>query len=130
MQSPGRKRPISRRVAKDVNPQDLARWAASATYVGSPEHKSYPSFAGPPKIRSDATRCPTHLKDATTITEWLRAGIEAGNVSDILAGEDYPRYVWAFREGTWFEGRLTLGPQGQYKGYPLAADQAPKGATR
>ncbi len=113
-----------------MNPQDLARWAASVTYVGSAEHKTSPSFAGPAKIRSDATRCPTHLKDASTITGWLRAGIEAGNVSDVLASAAYPRYVWAFQEGTLFEGRLTNGQQGQYKGYPLAAGEAPREATR
>lgn len=87
MKSPGRKRPLSRRVAPEPDPVLLGRFAESATYVGSPEHKSFPSFAGSPKLRSDATRCPTHLKDADQITLWC-------------------------------------------KGYPLAAEQVPHGATQ
>lgn len=42
----------------------------------------------------------------------------------------FPRYVWAFHEDTWFEGRVTNEEQGWYKGYPLAEDQVPEGATR
>ena len=31
--------------------------ARKARYVGSAEHKGYPSAAGPPALRSDATPC-------------------------------------------------------------------------
>ncbi len=129
MKSPGRKRPLSRRVAPETDPALLERCAESATYVGSPEHKSFPSFAGAPKLRSDATRCPTHLKDADQITLWLREAIRAGNVSDLSPDSSFPRYVWAFHEGLWFEGRVTNAEQGWYKGYPLAAEKVPLGAT-
>lgn len=130
MQSPGRKRPLSRRVAAHSDPADLARCADAATYVGSPEHKSFPSFAGQPKLRSDASRCPTHLKSADQITDWLREGILQGNVSDLPPGSGFPRYVWVYREETWFEARITNEAQGWYKGYPLADDQVPIGAAR
>lgn len=37
--------------------------------------------------------------------------------------DGFPKYVWAFRRGTWFEGRLVNEVQGTYKGYPLVADE-------
>lgn len=60
------------------------------------------------RARSDATKCPTHLKDPILITSWLADAIRKGNVSAAFDGE-FPRYVWALPEGetTWFEARLT-----------------------
>lgn len=86
-----------------------------------------PSFAGPPKLRSDASRCPTNLKDAAEITAWLASAIRAGLVSEDPGAEGFPRYVWAFKDDTWFEGRLVNEVQGTYKGYPLARDEVSKG---
>lgn len=128
MRSPGRKRPQKREVAGRIEGEVLARCAAAARYVGSPEHKTYPSFAGAMQARSDATKCPTHLKDADLITEWLASAIRQGNVSAAFDGE-FPRYVWAHPDGEegWFEGRLTNEVKGEYKGYPLSADEAPRG---
>lgn len=51
-------------------------------------------------------------------------------LSDVPVASKFPRYVWAFHEDTWFEGRVTNEEQGWYKGYPLAEDQVPEGATR
>lgn len=82
-----------------------------------------PSFAGPPKLRSDASRCPPDLKDPAEITEWLGTAIRAGLVSDDPGEDGFPRYVWAFKGDTWFEGRLVNVVQGTYKGYPLAIDE-------
>ncbi|MFT3969671.1 MAG: hypothetical protein QM695_05155 [Micropruina sp.] len=86
-----------------------------------------PSFAGPPSLRSDASRCPTDLKDAEEITRWLASGIRAGLVSEDPGGDGFPRYVWAFRRESWFEGRLVNADQGTYKGYPLADDEISRG---
>lgn len=86
-----------------------------------------PSFAGPPKLRSDASRCPSDLKDAAEITGWLAAAIRAGLVSEDPGDDGFPKYVWAFQRETWFEGRLVNAAQGTYKGYPLAADEVPQG---
>ena len=60
-----------------VNLDDLA---ARARYVGSVEHKRYPSFAGQPRPRSDATMCPSSFKDPAPLTEWLAEGIRAGRI--------------------------------------------------
>ena len=97
------------------------------TYTGSPEHKSYPSFAGEPRLRSDATKCPKHLKDQEQLTGWLQQAICQGWVSEDPQSARFPRYVWARHEGIWFEARLVNAEQGTYKGYPLAEDEIPKG---
>lgn len=128
MRSPGRKRPQVRKVATELSPSLLRKCAEAARYVGSPEHKTYPSFAGPAHRRSDATKCPPHLKDAAVITAWLRAEIARGNVSAHFE-EEFPRYVWAFRDGSWFEARLTNSGLGEYKGYPLHSAEVPVGAV-
>ncbi len=81
------------------------------------------------QARSNATKCPTHLKDKAPITAWLVDAILRGNVSAAFDG-DFPRYVWARAdgEGGWYEARLTNQDLGAYRGYPLDADQRPKGA--
>lgn len=94
VRSPGRKRPQKRKVAEGISSDVLAACAAQARYVGSPEHKTSPSFAGRMQARSDPTKCPTHLKDPDVITEWLAVAIRQGNVSAAFDG-DFPRYVWA-----------------------------------
>lgn len=127
MRSPQRRRQLPRRPAVGVPVERLERCAQTASYVGSPEHKSMPSFAGPPKLRSDASRCPSDLKDANEITRWLAAGIRAGLVSDDPGEDGFPKYVWAFNRNTWFEGRLVNEIQGTYKGYPLADDEVTQG---
>lgn len=99
-----------------------------ASYVGSPEHKTFPSFAGRMQGRSDATKCPTRLKDQATINTWLTEAIRAGNVSEEFEG-DFPRYVWGRPDGedVCYEARVTNGVLGQYKGYPLAEAEEPEG---
>jgi hypothetical protein len=47
---------------------DLSEIAVRASYVGSSEHKKYPSFAGPPQPRSDATKCDPGLSDPALLT--------------------------------------------------------------
>lgn len=82
------------------------------------------------QARSDATKCPTHLKDPDVVTAWLADAIRRGNVSAAFDG-DFPRYVWAHPEGedSWYEARLTNQALGEYKGYPLDASQQPRGAV-
>lgn len=127
VKSPGRKRPLPRRVAAEPDAAALARCAENVAYEGSPEHKSYPSFAGAPKLRSDATKCPKHLKDRDQLTGWLQQAIRQGWVSENPRPARFPRYVWVRQEGIWFEARLVNAGQGTYKGYPLAEDEIPKG---
>jgi hypothetical protein len=105
---------------------ELAEIAARASYVGSSEHKSYPSFAGPPKLRADATKCDPAFKSAQELTQWLREGISAGQVGPPWQG-DFPRYVWYRRGDIWYEAYLVNQGLGQYKGYQLERHEWPEG---
>jgi hypothetical protein len=105
---------------------DLVQLAAQASYVGSQEHKSYPSFAGPPKLRSDASRCDPKFKEADALTQWIQEAIRTGQVGTPWEG-DFPRYTWIVREGIYYEGRLVNPGLGQYKGYPLNEEERPEG---
>jgi len=85
------------------------------------EHKRYPSFAGHPRPRADATLCDPRFKDPAPLTQALSEGIRLGQIGapwDV----DFPRYVWVCIEDTWYEARLTNPLLGQYKGYALGAD--------
>jgi hypothetical protein len=109
---------------------DLEAVAEEVTYVGSPEHKRAPSFAGPPSPRSDASICDNRfLEMQAELTEWLKESIRRGAVSAPVEG-GYPRYAW-FREGdVVYEARLVNRGQGTYKGYPLERSEWPAGIDR
>lgn len=121
-----RKRP-PRRARIDAPPgTSLEELAAQARYVGSGEHKSCPSFAGPPKLRiADATACDPAFKDRhDELTQWLREGLAAGDIGAPWS-VNFPRYVWVRREGECYEGHLTNPEQGWYNGYALQPEQVP-----
>ena len=103
----------------------LEQLAERVSYVGSPEHKSTPSFAGRPSPRADASLCPqslAHRKDE--IDSWLKAAIRAGTFGGPWEG-GFPRYVWHRVESQAYEGRLTNRDSGEYKGYPIGDDESP-----
>lgn len=129
MRSPRRRRPLRRSVAVQA-PADLTSLAATATYVGSPEHKDVPGFAGPARLRGDASCCPRNLAvERERLCGWLQSAIRRGAVGEPWDGE-FPRYLWYRHENTLFEGRLVNRTQGTYKGYPLAEDEWPHGIER
>ena len=106
---------------------DLEGVAARATYVGSPEHKDAPSFAGQPRPRADASICdPALIGKQFQLTSWLRAAIRSGKVSELFE-EAFPRYVWHREGDIVYEARLVNSAAGQYKGYPLNPDEWPEG---
>lgn len=94
---------------------DLVALASRVSYVGSAEHKTYPSSAGAPSPRADATKCdPSVHGDLPALTGWLRRGMAAGAVGSPWQG-DFPRYVWVEQDGTWYEGRLVNREQGSIR---------------
>ena len=97
-------------------------------YVGSPEHKDFPSFAGQPRPRGDASLRPRDIRDVTVVTGWLRYAIRRGSTGALWEG-GFPRYVWYkawYKEGEIvFEARLVNRGDGSYKGYPLKDDEWP-----
>jgi hypothetical protein len=126
MRAPRRKRPRHREIdiPREVDLEALAR---PVRYVGSPEHKDAPSFAGQPRPRADATICDRSLiHKQRELTRWLRKAIRLGNVGAPWEGR-FPRYVW-YRDGdTLYEARLVNRGRGEYKGYALSLDEWPKG---
>ena len=124
MRTPRHRR--TRRRAFFIPPDvDLDEIADTVAYVGSSEHKDYRSFAGPAKLRSDASCCPRDVTQEMA-TKWLRFAIRRGATGTPWEG-NFPRYAWCKIEDTVFEARLVNRGNGSYKGYPLEIDEWPKG---
>ena len=128
MRAPKRRRKMVRRIVQTPPDEDQRNELADrVSYVGSPEHKDAPSFAGQPRPRADATICDRSFLDRLDeINEWLERAIRAGCIGEPWEG-DFPRYVW-YREGIEvYEARLVNRGQGQYKGYALRREEWPEG---
>lgn len=125
MRSPKRQRPMRHEIVDPPADVDLHAVAQGARYVGSSEHKSFPSFAGPPKLRADASKCDPQLRDPRVLTAWLRAGVEAGQIGAPWEGR-FPRYVWYHAKDVYYEARLVNRITGTYKGYPIQASEFPE----
>ena len=129
MTKPKRRREKIRAIWKSPDQDKLAVAAAGARYVGSPEHKDAPSFAGRLSPRSDATICdPQFVGRQDELTALLRQSILAGNVGGFWEGE-FPRYVWCRHGDDVYEARLTNQGKGEYKAFKLHPSEEPKGMT-
>src|SRR3954454_6086870 len=123
MRAPRRRRPLVREIAPVPQGKSLQEAAARASYIGSPEHKDSPSFAGQPRPRADAAICDRSLATKQVlVTRWLKKAIRLGSVSGHWEG-DFPRYVWHRQGEVVFEARLVNQVNGQYKGYPLNREE-------
>ena len=101
----------------------MAVVAARARYVGSPEHKDAPSFAGQPRPRADASICDAKLAQ-DEVNGWLREALARGTFGGYWEG-NFPRYVWYKSGNIVYEARLVNSEAGEYKGYPLDEDEWP-----
>lgn len=128
MRATKRRRPMARRITPAPPPADVRKALADEVrYVGSPEHKDIPSFAGtPPRPRPDATICDRSLTDPDILTGWVREALVRGVMGAFMEGR-FPRYVWYKTGKTVYEARLVNREQGTYKGYPLYEDEWPEG---
>lgn len=125
MRTPGRRPP--RREIHVPSGTDLEALSRRVSYVGSAEHKTYPSAAGTPTPRADATKCDPALHgDFEVLTQWLRRGVALGAVGSPWEA-DFPRYVWVKEDDTWYEARLVNREQGTYKGYVIEPSEVPEG---
>lgn len=120
MRAPKRRRALRRARAAPPAGVDLEVVAARVRYVGSAEHKTYPSFAGPPHPRADASKCDPNIADTSVVTTWLQAAIRRGSIGSLWEG-DFPRYAWTTVDGVHYEDRLVNRVQGTYKGYPITS---------
>ncbi len=119
---------MRRRVVAPPEGVDLTLLAQRVSYVGSSEHKTFPSFAGPFNPRADASKCDPKLADRHELTRWLREAITAGDTGQLWEG-DFPRYAWCKHDGVTYEARLSNPELGEYKGYPLEPDENVEGLT-
>lgn len=127
MRAPCRKRPLRRTLDKNVNQYELDVLSEKVTYIGSPEHKDTPSFAGTPRPRADASICDRELsQDRERVQQWLECAVSSGCVGELKEGE-FPRYVWYRDTEIVYEGRLVNRGNGEYKGYPLHENEWPEG---
>jgi hypothetical protein len=125
MRSPKRKKPLQRKITATL-PQDAEKRIAATRYVGSPEHKRTPSFAGTPRLRRDASLCDDKLaRQQGSLTQWLHQALSRGCCSS-FPEHGYPKYVWYRIGDTMYEGRLVNSVSGEYKGYALTEDEWPK----
>jgi hypothetical protein len=99
--------------------------AERVRYVGSSEHKDYPSEAGPAALRSDAARCEPRLTDFAAITPALQEAIRRRCTGAHFDG-DFPRHVWGWLDGRLYEARLINKAQGWYKAWPIEDVERPK----
>ena len=123
MCAPNRKRQLPRKIELTLDGIDVKTLAERATYVGSPEHKVAPSFAGVPRPPADATKCDPSLK-LEQIQQWLRRAFELGCLGSPWEG-DFPRYAWCKVGEIVYEARLVNRELGQYKGWQLNFDEWP-----
>ncbi|MEU4225455.1 hypothetical protein AB0F17_14265 [Nonomuraea sp. NPDC026600] len=125
MRAPKRRRPLLRSMVMPPEGVCLDQLAERVSYVGSGEHKSYPSFAGRPRLRADASKCDPKFTDPAEITGWLKRTIACGNIGAPWEG-DFPRYAWHRLDDVVYEARLVNRELGQYKGYPLDRSEWPE----
>lgn len=98
--------------------------AARAKYVGSPEHKDYPSSAGAAALKSDNARCAVY-KDFRPLVQALRDAIISECVSEQFEA-GFPRFVWSRFDGKMYEARHIGGNPGQYKAYEIGPENYPR----
>lgn len=127
MRTPKRRREQIRKVSVPAQTIDLTVVASGVKYVGSPEHKDTPSFAGRLRPRANAAICdPQFVGRQDELTELIRANILAGNVGGLWEG-GFPRFVWCRYGEDIYEARLTNQGNGEYKGFKLEPGEEPEG---
>ena len=110
-----KKKLVASQWPSDLDSPDVL--ATRVRYTGSAEHKDYPSFAGSPALRSDATRCEKSIGQEEA-EEMLKEAVRRGLVSEDSEG-GYPRYIWGRLRGEVYIARLINQGQGWYKGWRL-----------
>jgi hypothetical protein len=125
MRAPKRRRQPPKERAIPLPGVDFAQLAAGAGWVWSAEHKDEVSPAGLPRLRSDATRCPTGLTEEQVLG-WLKEAIAAGDVGGMWGDQPYPQLAWKRVGDTVYEARVSNSEQGWYHGYPIDRTEWPR----
>ena len=112
-----------RRIAANVDEQELVKLAARVIYKGSPEHKRFPGSYGltpPTDPRPDKTPCDgVNLTELGVAQELLREGVRRGLVS-VQERAGLPQNIWAVSEADVpLEAQLENQGNATYHGYPM-----------
>ncbi len=105
-----------------LSPQEVA---ARATYIGSGEHKTYPSEDGLWTFdpRADKAKCDKYDRTQwSQLVDALRVAIRAGCVDEDFRG-DFPSRVWVYINEVLHEARLSNAGLGQYHGFPVEYEE-------
>ena len=102
------KRRKRREIGSRTSGEITDRVARGARYVGSAEHKAYPSTAGPPALRSDATPCDPNLS-FDDIRAALVEGIRRGCVSTVME-QGFPKVCLGMAQGRSLRGAAHQRP--------------------
>jgi len=111
----------------NLAPGEADSLVSRARYVGSPEHKRGPSFAGVLRHpQSDNSICdPSLASQQQRLTQWLQEAIRHG-LTGAPAENGWPRHLWHRDGEQWYEGRLTNQGLGEYKGWPVDEAEVPR----
>ena len=118
------RRPKRRAIGRWNGDESPENTAARVRYAGSQEHKGYPSPAGPPALRSDATPCDPAIEWDDINTALQDAVRRCCTSADFEQG--FPKYAWGWLDGHLYEARHLNGPAGTYKGYRLEEVEYPR----
>jgi len=106
---------------------ELLRIAATARYVGSPNHKLRAGdygFVPPSNPRASKSLCDDKralLKSEAR--DLMMEGIRRGMISRVEPGQ-FPKYIWAVdNSGEVFEAKTKPGQETDYHGYRLGDDE-------
>ncbi|QEH36314.1 hypothetical protein OJF2_48750 [Aquisphaera giovannonii] len=95
-----------------------AEVAARISYVGSAQHKTYDSPAGPPAFKADKAKCDRYRReDWPLLRGALRDAILAGSLGEFRG--QFPSRAWAWINDVLHEARLTNPATGEYHGFPI-----------
>lgn len=119
------KRPTHSRVGKqseivdwpaDIGPSNIL--AQLVTFTGNPQHKTYPTPAGPPALKADKAKCWRFPEENwPDLLDALRRAIRAECIG-YFRGR-FPSRAWVWINDVLHEARLTNPETGDYHGFPL-----------
>ena len=115
---------------------ELVTLAATATYVGSPEHKERRWWGGIGMARQlpggrlgrpgkqTTTVCPlVGEEDRDRAITWVQAAIRAGQCIFQQSDQRFPKKIWYEADGQVWMGLRVTDQLGEYKGWPISREE-------
>ena len=119
---PPRKSPHTARSIQDAMDKDgLSELAKQVKFIGAAVHKRNPGdFGFSPQARNDKTLCDeVGITTRSEAQRLVREGVLRGLISKAASGQ-FPRVIWAVKDGRPLEARIDNQTRGTYHGYPFS----------